>query len=234
MASKIFGDLANYANLKDPEIWGGHTNSLFPASRRRTRSRCLSTRSRARTNTQGVQFSDGTPAEIMLSHSKATILESLTQPPDGTDPEDFDGECCLNFINILVCMGDTPTPRCQRDGCEESVMQLASMSCDDRRNEVYVQVLKQLSRNPSPRAMELGWCLLLRLCQEAPPEGVLAEFVRAFINKSMAQLVPTYSWANSVTQQCIVALEEKDKEVNEDKSYSIFACLGQVYPCFGR
>lgn len=53
---------------------------------------------------------------------------------------------------------------------------------------MYIQVMKQLRACPSQSAMELGWELLQRLCQAAPPQDELAEFVRVLVLQMAMEL----------------------------------------------
>jgi len=59
-----------------------------------------------------------------------------------------------------------------------------SKQASDLRNEVYVQLMKQLRSNPTPRSECFGWELMNVLCHEAPPSGALSEFVRVFIRNA--------------------------------------------------
>lgn len=110
----------------------------------------------------------------MLGHSKVTIAESLTHLPKSRE-----AAAIQTFRNILVWMGDRPAQECQRIASRESVINTVS-SDPFMRDETFVQILKQLSGNPSARSEWLGWQLLLQLCHTTPPSDELDDFVRFF------------------------------------------------------
>merc|ERR1712187_323687 len=119
--------------------------------------------------------------DIILSYSVDRILWSLTRAPLGTSTKEFNNGASLISFNILVYMGDKPAPECQRLVCRNTLLGLASKSCSWR-EEVYLQLLKQLTGNKSPTSIRLGLELLRALCDAVPPHGSLGEFVRAFIH----------------------------------------------------
>lgn len=140
----------------------------------------------------------------MLQHSKACIYESLTRVPDGHDEEEYEGSAVMNFRNVLVCMGDRPAQHCQRNASRAAIVYLA-LSDTSIRDEVYIQVLKQLNGNKSERGVQLGFELLLRLCQKAPASGELAEFLRAFLREEVPRLAGTD--AQGVAKACLMQLD---------------------------
>merc|ERR1719433_350357 len=81
-------------------------------------------------------------------------------------------------------MGDRPAQELRRLAAHNMLLRVAEESpamCD----EVYVQVMKQLTDNPSQRSILLGWELLRTLCQEIPPSTELMEFVYYFARKAV-------------------------------------------------
>eukprot|EP00435_Cladocopium_sp_Y103_P027520 s161_g6.t2 len=115
----------------------------------------------------------------MLGHSKVTIAESLTHIPKSRE-----AVAVQNFRNIVIWMGDRPAQECQRIASRESVVDIAS-SDPLMRDEVFMQLLKQLSGNPSPRSEWLGWQLLLQICKATMPSDELDDFVRFFCAQKM-------------------------------------------------
>lgn len=113
--------------------------------------------------------------------------EALTQASPGQSTDEHEAAAGQNFRNLLVCMGDRPAQVCQRKASEDAIVLLAR-TVPAMRDEVYVQVMKQLTRNASSRSLHLGWQLLNRLCQQAHPSGELAEFVRAFIQNEIERV----------------------------------------------
>merc|ERR1712217_812245 len=54
-------------------------------------------------------------------------------------------------------------------------------------DEVYLQVLKQLTDNPSNDSTEKGWILLEHMVEIELPGAELSEFFRAFLQKEAGQ-----------------------------------------------
>jgi len=141
----------------------------------------------------------------MLSHSGACIANSLTRVPEGEDPNVYVGGAVQNFRNVMVCMGDRPAPECQKTASRVAVVELAT-SEEVLRDEVYVQVLKQLINNPSETSEENGWMLLRDLCQQVPPEDELEAFVLAFVVRCKAEFAerkpPSDHWSVQYPTEC--------------------------------
>eukprot|EP00929_Paragymnodinium_shiwhaense_P097922 TRINITY_DN5948_c1_g3_i1.p1 TRINITY_DN5948_c1_g3~~TRINITY_DN5948_c1_g3_i1.p1 ORF type:complete len:429 (+),score=87.97 TRINITY_DN5948_c1_g3_i1:241-1527(+) len=138
----------------------------------------------------------------MLSHARTGILESLTQVPESwskswLDVEMYENAAVQNFHNVLVCMGDTAAQECQRLSSRSAIMALVASDVVYR-EEIYVQLMKQLTGNASKRSVELGWELMWRLCEQAPPaEGTeLFAYVRAFVSEALPRLDSAGPWSS--------------------------------------
>jgi len=112
-------------------------------------------------------------AKAMMEFSSNPIRQALTQLPKQEETA-----AVLNFQDLLRVMGDLPdVSRATRD---DPVLKLANTSqtlCD----EVYVQLMKQLTNNPSPASCNEGWKLLQKLIETAMPSPGLVDFVRRFL-----------------------------------------------------
>lgn len=161
LADGAFKDLCNFSKLKSAKQWKGHRGSML------------------------LSFMGSSHRENMLSHSKVNIAESLTRLKD-----QHDANAVQNFRNILVWMGDKPAQECQRLASRHDVLNLASEDAEIR-DEVYMQTMKQLSGNPSPRSSLMGWQLMLLLCQAAPPSDDLVEFLRYFLTQAVRNEGPS-------------------------------------------
>jgi len=138
----------------------------------------------------------------------------LTQPPHGYDVQEYDKLAVQNFRNILVCMGDWPAQECQRHASRLAVGELAREHIP-LRDEVYMQILKQLSKCPSTRAGRLGWTLLHQLCLQAPPLPAIAEFVRTFLSRmSLAE-----SEAAAMSRACLAVLDRSNEGAPHSNPY---------------
>eukprot|EP00929_Paragymnodinium_shiwhaense_P020158 TRINITY_DN13523_c0_g5_i1.p1 TRINITY_DN13523_c0_g5~~TRINITY_DN13523_c0_g5_i1.p1 ORF type:complete len:1755 (+),score=575.37 TRINITY_DN13523_c0_g5_i1:63-5327(+) len=113
----------------------------------------------------------------MLEFGPERIMESLTKLDDVLAPL-----AVRNFGNLLRCMGDKPS--IYMSSKEQPILQLAvrtPMLVD----EIYLQILKQLTKNHSAQSAKKGWSLLIQLCKVATPSSEMAEFVRAFLKEAM-------------------------------------------------
>merc|ERR1712137_1509116 len=114
----------------------------------------------------------------MLFHSTNEIKEALTKLPYSLETE-----AIRTFRDILVWMTDRPVPESQRFGYAQDIVKAAK--CSPLVDEIYVQVMKQLTGNPWVRSKLMGWKLLLLLTQNVQPTQELEAFLRAFLAKSI-------------------------------------------------
>mmetsp|Transcript_24551 Transcript_24551/g.76972 ORF Transcript_24551/g.76972 Transcript_24551/m.76972 type:complete len:751 (-) Transcript_24551:571-2823(-) len=112
-----------------------------------------------------------TTMEKLLSHKTSLIRTSLKQLN-----QDLATEACQSFRNITGYMGDRNTTK---GAVEHSVKLLNNMllAPEDLRDEVYCQLIKQTTRNPSPESNMKGWELLCILTGSFPPGEELKPFV---------------------------------------------------------
>jgi len=118
-------------------------------------------------------------AEVMLSHSPNEIKEALTAVPIRLETR-----ALQTFRDILGWMLDRPVPDVQRKGLAQDIIDTAKAE-PDIADEIYVQVMKQLTQNPSARSTRAGWDLLLMLTQTVDPSPILEEFTRAFFTMAI-------------------------------------------------
>jgi len=230
LAEKIFGDMSNFSNLKIPSRWKEAGPAVFPVKRpiRRTKSRQLwgivgddiskevsqgflapgaLRRSQEMVVDQGKM--DTAVFDKMLSHSTNCIAESITRVPKVCSQLEYDSGASLNFINITIVMTDKPAQECQRQSCHGAILDLASQD-ENMRDEIYIQVVKQIRGNPSGKSCKLGWELLHHLCSSIPPSPALCEFIRAFARDQKEKLKANpemADWAEEETENVLKALK---------------------------
>lgn len=212
MAERVFGHLRNFALLKDPSAWGVEAPAALTSQRRKSRRLTTGTLAAA----LAVESPNASDAEAqtmaykaMLSHTTQAIVESLTIAAPDVKVDDFDSGASLNFINITSWMGERPVQDCQRASCHAAILDLASTNMAYR-DEIYMQVMKQLTDNPSSRSCQCGWELLHHLVVSAPPTPNMMEFVRAFALKSAAILLEnpeTEEWSEEATTAVLDSLQ---------------------------
>merc|ERR1712232_342071 len=114
-----------------------------------------------------------------------------------------EAQACQNFRTILGWMGDRPIPESQRLGYAQDIVEIAKTH-QGLANETYVQMLKQLTNNPSERSRLLGWKLMLLLCQQVRPSSDLEEFIRTFLMRSL----------RSESHEAVVAVKQCIADLN--------------------
>jgi hypothetical protein len=150
---------------------------------------------------------------VMLSHNgKSQLVESLTVAPYGISQDEFDTSAIMDFTNLKTWMFERPVQEWQRQSCQHDVLETAQHS--DYKDESYIQLMKQLTDNPSSRSLKAGWELLYAMTTTAPPSPVVAEFLRVFARKQKAILLASDNaeitdWAERDTELVFEALAGK-------------------------
>merc|ERR1712137_466825 len=162
--------------------------------------------------------------ESMTSFCKGCIVEAMTKAPKGRNVDKYEAAALQNFRNLLVCMGERTAQSVQRKAAEEAIVTLAD---EDHKmlDEVYMQVMKQLTWDPSERSMHRGFQLLHRLCQRSAPEKELAEFVRAFLKAHADPPDPddeddddaAPAWLATLAQACLQVLDSGAEPATQDE-----------------
>ena len=120
--------------------------------------------------------------EEMLSHQRQRIMEPLTHVPH----QEW-AQALQNFRNILGWMGDRPVTENRRSPLAFAIVH-SSRDRDAIRDETFVQLIKQLTHNPSRKSRTLGWKLMVFLCDHIYPGGELIEYVRCWLTIQKEQL----------------------------------------------
>merc|ERR1719461_1621703 len=109
----------------------------------------------------------------MLKFTSTPITRPLTKLDDESE-----FKAVRVFQDIMRRMGDMADPSSADK--EGSILDFAS-SNDDLRDEVYLQVMKQLNGNPSARSEKAGWELFRALVSKVLPTRRLRDFVQTFL-----------------------------------------------------
>jgi len=167
----------------------------------------------------------------MVSHQTDKMLKSLTnmKPPS-------EKIALQNFIDLLRCMGDKSSA--YTGNKQDPIIKRLHTSrviCD----EIYVQVMKQLSNNPSSESTSLGWELLKAMVKEVLPSPEVYQFLRAFIKrgghnptKSVAEQKKAAAAAAPAAQQkpdwrlaLLANVREEMKKRTEDEDEDAFESI---------
>jgi len=119
---------------------------------------------------------EGIPA--MLRFSPEAIAEPLTMLDKTAEVSGV-----RMFTNLLRYMGDKPAGYCS-DKLKPLLEGLHRTQ--DLCDEIYVQVIKQLTANPDPDSAEKGWELVYIYLEQRLPSAELSEFLRCFLQRTAA------------------------------------------------
>jgi hypothetical protein len=117
-------------------------------------------------------------AASMLLWQSSAISSALTQLPGG---KDSDKQAAMAFKAIMAYMGDKSNPQPQQEAA--TVLQ---MGVDDPafRDEIFVQLMKQLNANRS-ESLSRGWELMGITLSVFPPSPELELFLMQFIKDNV-------------------------------------------------
>jgi len=160
VAERCFQDLANFSGLRDPRSWGG--------------------RAWRTANLADAMGSELPCSPAMLQWCPDRIPEPLTSVEASATHL-----ALRNFSNLQRCMGDKPAAYIGDKA--EPILALAKRM-PALRDEIYLQVVKQLTKNPSAESALKGWQLLHSLCGCAVPSAEMAEFVKAFLLRAAGEV----------------------------------------------
>uniref|UniRef100_A0A096LUU3 Si:ch73-194h10.2 n=1 Tax=Poecilia formosa TaxID=48698 RepID=A0A096LUU3_POEFO len=117
--------------------------------------------------------------EKLWAHSREPIRQPLLKNLLG-NPE-LSHKACLAFTDILSYMGDYPTRQMQSP--LELTDQIFSPPTKHEalRDEIYCQIMKQMTSNNNRFSIELGWQLLWLCCGLFPPSQALLRHAQKFV-----------------------------------------------------
>eukprot|EP00940_MAST-03C_sp_MAST-3C-sp2_P000685 g685.t1 len=115
--------------------------------------------------------------EGMLCHTTSTLHTSLLRDLSSTATKQ--AKTC--FKNILCYMGD----RKFNGNADMLAAEMLSIGMnalqDDLRAEIYLQLFKQLTNNPSPQSEKRGWALLALCCKYLSPPEEFEDYLLTFL-----------------------------------------------------
>jgi len=124
----------------------------------------------------------------MLRWSKDSLPRSLTRLP-----EELSSVACTLFKGIQAFMLDRVYSF--PDGCAVEVL-TQGLEHEELRDEIYVQLAKQLTANPNEESVRRGWVLMGLACETFGPSSTLRPFLLNFLLQFYDQ--PDYPAANYV------------------------------------
>ncbi|OPJ88596.1 hypothetical protein AV530_003107 [Patagioenas fasciata monilis] len=131
---------------------------------------------------RSLQGLKGTPAEKksvaeLVQHTKVPIQESLLRYSDS----ELNELATKNFKTLMRFMGDQPKLKNQNDvECIYEILQLCKEK-ESLHDEVYCQVIKQVTHNPNQESVLCGWLLLNLLTGYFLPSNILMPYATKFL-----------------------------------------------------
>ncbi|KFR17458.1 Unconventional myosin-XV, partial [Opisthocomus hoazin] len=113
----------------------------------------------------------------LVQHTKVPIQESLLQYSDS----ELNELATKNFKTLMRFMGDQPKLKNQNEvECIYEILQLC-MEKESLHDEVYCQVIKQVTHNPNQESVLRGWLLLNLLTGYFLPSNILMPYATKFL-----------------------------------------------------
>lgn len=110
-------------------------------------------------------------------HTSLTTIEG----PDEEETKLWNKKAPLLFKNVFAVMGDRKAV--EVDGLAHELI-VECLAIPVMRDEVYCQLMKQLTQNPSPQSEFRGWNLMAMCCASFPPSKELENYLEFFLRKS--------------------------------------------------
>jgi hypothetical protein len=114
--------------------------------------------------------------DVMLVHSLELLPQSLTELD-----EEADARACRTFHELLRFAGDKAGIAAYSSSVQPIIV--VAKRGESMASEVYIQVMKQLTKNPSVESMTRYWQVMRALCEATKPNEEMRRFVEAFLKK---------------------------------------------------
>jgi len=126
---------------------------------------------------RGKMFGKDKLAAAMLSWSKEPLPRSLCRL-EGPGADELSVQACNLFRAVQGFMGDRAYSFSDGLGCE---VLAAGVATPELRDEIYLQLAKQLQGNPGEDSVRKGWQLLGLACESFAPSDSLRPFLYHFL-----------------------------------------------------
>ncbi|XP_066565263.1 unconventional myosin-VIIa [Amia ocellicauda] len=124
-------------------------------------------------------FSKGGGREKIWANSREPIKQPLLKKLVGSG--ELSHQACLSFTAILKYMGDYPTKQARSPlELTDQIFGPATQN-EALRDEVYCQIMKQMTDNKNRYSLENGWQLLWLCCGLFPPSQALLKHTQRFL-----------------------------------------------------
>ncbi|KAM6157817.1 unconventional myosin-VIIa isoform 1-T1 [Rhynchocyon petersi] len=126
-----------------------------------------------------VMVSKARGKDRLWSHTREPLKQALLKKILGS--EELSQEACMAFIAMLKYMGDYPSKRTRSVNELTDQIFEGALKAEPLKDEMYVQILKQLTDNHIRYSEERGWELLWLCTGLYPPSNILLPHVQRFL-----------------------------------------------------
>ncbi|XP_074073046.1 unconventional myosin-VIIa isoform X2 [Macrotis lagotis] len=126
-----------------------------------------------------VMISKARGKDKLWSHTREPLKQALLKKILGN--EELSQEACMAFIAMLKYMGDYPSKRTRSVNELTDQIFEGALKAEPLKDEIYVQILKQLTDNHIRYSEERGWELLWLCTGLFPPSNILLPHVQRFL-----------------------------------------------------
>lgn len=162
-------------------------------------------------------FNKRTQVEKILSFKKDLIKKSLLNLPST-----MNNEAVQSYKNIVSFMGDRST-RKDSGGHASKLLKNTLHAPEELRDEIFCQIMKQVTNNPDPESTLRGWQLLAICSGTYPPSNDFHPFVMYFCQKHLTHENPEIAETATFVQKRIVRTQEQGPRINVPTNVEIQA-----------
>ena len=158
----------------------------------------------------------------LMSYKKSLIKKSLLK-----ENRHLDTVAVQLFKNIMSYMGDRKSSKNCKEHCKKIIRQCLAAPTGIR-DECYVQLMKQTTRNPNKPSEKRGWELLTQCLCFFPPSKMIVDSVHEYIEKAIVREGGQVAYVLSEANQRTVLATKREAHGVLTLAYLALIYLPQV------
>jgi hypothetical protein len=162
-------------------------------------------------------FNKRTELDKILSYKKDLIKKSLLVLPSS-----MNNEAVQSFKNIVSFMGDRTT-RKDTGGHASKLLKNTLHAPEDLRDEIFCQIMKQVTNNADPNSTKKGWQLFAICSGTYPPSKELQPYMMYFCESHKNDENPEIADLAAQVQKRIFRTQEQGPRINVPTTVEIEA-----------